>query len=131
MTAKEKYQKQYLIGMEHFLREVRVLSMLSEMSGAVSVYDYFEGNGTAYIVMEYLHGKTLSEYIKEKPLFEKEVFSMFRKLIDALAVLHRHGDKYEGEFKDNQKNGTGTYYYADGKSTTGVWENDVYQEDAS
>lgn len=87
----EKYRGQYFIGMEHFMREARVLSMLSEMPGTVKVHDYFEENETAYLVMEYLRGKTLADYLKENRISGKEALTMIRKVIDALAALHRQG----------------------------------------
>ena len=54
----------YNQGKERFLSEARMLSEFSDNPGIVSIYDYFEGNGTAYIVMEYLRGQNLSQYIK-------------------------------------------------------------------
>ena len=36
-----------------------------DVEGLAAVKDYFEENGTAYIVMEYLSGPTLQEYEKE------------------------------------------------------------------
>ena len=36
------------------------------------------------------------------------------------------GDKYVGEFKDGKKNGQGTLTYADGTIKKGLWENDRF-----
>lgn len=91
VTAKEGCQRQYFTGMDHFLREARVLSLLSEIPGSVSVHDYFEENGTAYIVMEYIRGKNLADFVKEKQRSAKELLDMFRPVVDALVVLHKQG----------------------------------------
>ena len=37
---------------------------------------------------------------------------------------YNNGDKYEGEVKDNRKNGKGIYCYADGEKYDGEWRND-------
>ena len=49
----------YEDNMHRFLSEARTLARFSEEPGIVGVRDYFKENGTAYIVMEYVHGKTL------------------------------------------------------------------------
>ena len=36
------------------------------------------------------------------------------------------GDRYEGEFRDSKYNGLGTYYRANGKVTTGFWQDNNY-----
>ena len=51
-------------GKKHFLSEARILAKLSDEAGIVNVTNFFEANNTAYIIMEYLDGKNLGEYIK-------------------------------------------------------------------
>lgn len=38
---------------------------------------------------------------------------------------YANGDKYEGGWRDNQKNGKGTYVYANGDVYEGNWKNDL------
>lgn len=38
-------------------------------------------------------------------------------------IHHENGDKYEGEYKDNKRNGKGTYYHANGDRYEGEWIN--------
>ena len=56
--------QQFADGMYQFLEEARRLAHFQKEPGIVTVYDSFEENGTAYIVMEYLEGITLKEYVR-------------------------------------------------------------------
>lgn len=73
-----------------FIEEARTLAQLDEQPGVVKVRDYFEENGTAYIVMEFLEGETLKEYIKKKggSLASEEVLTLMRPVIQSLAGIH-------------------------------------------
>ncbi|MBP3655983.1 MAG: leucine-rich repeat protein [Clostridia bacterium] len=87
----EARRREYMIGLNQFLREARVLAMLKSTPGAVSVQDYFEENDTAYIVMEYLRGVTLDDYARENAISPRKLFVMMRPVVDALAELHSRG----------------------------------------
>lgn len=54
----------YCRGKEVFSNEAKVLIKLQAVPGVVDVLDFFQENGTAYMVMELLEGVTLSSYIK-------------------------------------------------------------------
>ncbi|MBP5561645.1 MAG: serine/threonine protein kinase [Muribaculaceae bacterium] len=56
----------------------------------VRLYDYFEENDTAYYVMEYVDGQSLSERLKmlNHPLPENEVTNYFMQVLEALAEVH-------------------------------------------
>ena len=51
---------------DNFLKEARSLAKCSHMSGVVGVKDFFQENNTAYVVQEYLEGKTLKENSKAR-----------------------------------------------------------------
>mgnify|MGYP001024325687 CR=1 FL=1 len=91
ISVRQEFQRDYLIGRERFLRESRVLAMLQEIPGIVKVYDSFEENQTAYIVMEYVHGVTIDKYVKEQRLQHGKILQMMRQLVDALAAVHKQG----------------------------------------
>ena len=44
-------------------KPILTISKFNESSGVVNVFDCIEANGTAYIIMEYIEGQTLKEYI--------------------------------------------------------------------
>lgn len=53
------------------------------------MYDYFEENGTAYIVMEYLDGIKLNEFVKKsKPFSVDKIVSLMIPLLNSLNDLH-------------------------------------------
>ena len=56
-------ENHYCNGLERFLDEARTLAQLSGISGVVRVTDFFEENGTAYLVMEYLEGRNLKQVL--------------------------------------------------------------------
>ena len=55
-SSSEQQKTMYEKGKRRFVDEAQTLGQLTEDEGVVSVYDFFEENGTAYIVMEYLEG---------------------------------------------------------------------------
>lgn len=57
--------------------------------GIVRVIDVFEQNGTAYYVMDYIDGASLSDIIKKrKRLDEKEALDYIRQAAEALSYVH-------------------------------------------
>ncbi|WP_051529404.1 serine/threonine protein kinase [Meiothermus cerbereus] len=87
--------------MEKFEDEARVLSQFNH-PGIVRVFDIFEENGTAYLVMEFLKGQTLGKRIeKQGKLPAREVQDIALKLLDALEVVHKAGMLHRDIKPDN------------------------------
>lgn len=76
--------------LKDFLSEARRLSAVSaKHPNIVKVNEIIEANGTAYYVMEYLCGKSLWDYIRERgQLTEEETRSLILPIVDASAYLH-------------------------------------------
>lgn len=55
------YRQAFRHGLERFSMEASVLQTFANVSGIVRVDDSFSCNGTGYIVMEYLTGRTLKK----------------------------------------------------------------------
>ena len=82
------YQK----GLERFLTEARILAKFSGLPGIVEVYDFFEANGTAYIVMEYLPGPTLKERLQQiGTLSAEETVRLLLPVMQSLKTIHSQG----------------------------------------
>ncbi len=80
-----------------FIREARIIAGLSDINGVVNVLDLFEENDTDYIVMEYLEGINLEEYLKKNgPIPYDKLMELLQPVFTALKALHRenliHGD---------------------------------------
>ena len=52
-------------GLDRFLDEARILARFQH-ANIVRVHHFFEAHSTAYIVMEYAEGKTLSQFLQRK-----------------------------------------------------------------
>lgn len=79
-------------GKERFLDEAKVLAQFIDEPNIVNVRDYFEENGTAYIVMEFLDGEDLTHYAKEHGrLSFDEVLALLEPAMMALDKVHKKG----------------------------------------
>ena len=75
-------------GLERFLNEARTLARFDHRN-IVKVHRYFEANGTAYIVMEYAEGETLTAYLSRKgTLDEAELKRILMPILDGLETIH-------------------------------------------
>jgi serine/threonine protein kinase len=80
-------------GLIRFVDEARTLAQLDHPS-VVRVRDFFEENGTAYLVMDYYEGLTLSEYISHQPtarLSESQALNVISPILDGLREVHAKG----------------------------------------
>ncbi|MEL6494122.1 MAG: serine/threonine-protein kinase [Cyanobacteria bacterium J06623_7] len=80
----------YSSAKQKFLLEGQTLGQFNH-PGIVKVFYYFEENNTAYMVMEYLQGKTLAELLKrgQGQLSETRALKYIAKIGEALEILHR------------------------------------------
>lgn len=76
-----------------FIDEAQVLTTVANLPGTVRIEDFFTTNHTAYIVMEYLEGISLRQYLASRggKLPMKEVLSIMRPVLEALLALHQYG----------------------------------------
>jgi serine/threonine protein kinase/beta-lactam-binding protein with PASTA domain len=74
---------------ERFRREAAAAASLNHPN-IVQIYDKGEAEGTYYIAMEYLEGRSLKEIIvKHAPLGPDLVVSVSRQIVEALRYVHR------------------------------------------
>lgn len=92
------YQKE----LEKFYDEAKKLSRFNDVSGIVSVMDFFYANETAYLVMGYVEGITLKEQIKKYGAMNGEsVLRLMKPMIEALMSVHQEGVIHRDISPDN------------------------------
>ena len=95
---KENYEK----GKERFLKEARTMAKFSKDEGIVKALDFFEINNTAYIVMEYLEGITLKQYLRENQrIAPEDLIELLVPLIESLDEIHSQGMIHRDISPDN------------------------------
>ncbi len=93
VEPKSQQDKDNLIwGLEGFLKEGRTLAAFQHPN-IVRVLHYFEAHNTAYIVMAYEEGQSLSSILQKngKPLTETEIMAFLPQLLSGLQVVHKTG----------------------------------------
>ena len=89
-------------GRENFLKEAKILAKFSGEPGIVSVRDFFEENNTAYIVMEYVEGEDLKEYLKLNGKISPELtVKMMLPVMQSLGKIHEQGLVHRDISPDN------------------------------
>ncbi|MBR1693254.1 MAG: serine/threonine protein kinase [Lachnospiraceae bacterium] len=90
-SGERQYDFEY--GKERFIEETKTLAEFIGNPGIVRVQSYFEENGTAYFVMEYLEGQTLQQYIDSQggKLEWKAAWKLLLPVADALSAVHEKG----------------------------------------
>lgn len=94
-------------GKKHFLREAGILSKFSYLPHIVSINDIFEENGTIYIVMDYIDGITLKQYVEDnEPLNIDELSTLITPVMRDISEIHRSGLLHRDISPDNLILGT-------------------------
>lgn len=95
-------EAEYDRGRERFVREASVLREFCYLEGIVKVWDCFEANGTAYIIMDYIDGITLKEYVScHGGMGYDEWMDMLSPILKSLITLHKHGVIHRDISPDN------------------------------
>ena len=81
----------YQWGLERFLDEARTLARFDHPH-LNKVHRYFEANGTAYMMLEYIEGETLSELLRrESGLEQARLRRLLKELLSGLEEVHGAG----------------------------------------
>jgi eukaryotic-like serine/threonine-protein kinase len=86
----------YRLGLKSFFEEGRALAQISHPA-VVSVLNFFRENETVYMVMNYLEGHSLQDFIvaarelKQPKVFrESTIRSLFDEVLRGLRIVHQH-----------------------------------------
>lgn len=95
-------EEQFRDGMSKFINEARRLAKFQNESGIVKVFDSFEDNNSAYIIMELLEGETLGAYLdREGFIEEKKAIEMLSPIFESLEKVHEQGIIHRDISPDN------------------------------
>lgn len=85
--AEEEYKK----GLEDFLIEAKTVARFNKIKGIATVTDFLRENNTAYMIMEYLPGKSVKKIVmeRENPFSQDEVLSCLKPIMEALKIVHK------------------------------------------
>lgn len=88
--------------LQKFLNEARCLSRFNDVKGIVSVLDFFYENNTAYIVMQYIDGVSVKQYVDENGKIPAErVIESMEPVLLALEQVHQTGIVHRDISPDN------------------------------
>ena len=96
-------KEQLTFGLQRFLNEAKTLARFAEHPNIVTVRDYFEANSTAYLVMNYIDGITLEQYLQSKGgrLSFDQCLKIIMPVLDALKEVHQAGILHRDVSPDN------------------------------
>jgi hypothetical protein len=77
-------------GRLRLLREAQAMAQLTDPN-VVAVYDVGAFGDRVWIAMEFIHGQTLSSWLKQRPRSWREVLPVFLRAGDGLAAAHTAG----------------------------------------
>ena len=88
--------------MAKFIDEAKRLAQFQSEGGIVRVYDSFETNNTAYIIMEYLDGETLTAFLgREGKVPVEKAIELMTPVIRSLESVHKAGIIHRDIAPDN------------------------------
>lgn len=94
----KKYQEQ----IKRFLMEARSIAHFGKARDIVNVYDFFEENNTAYIIMEYIDGVLLKDYLEKAGQMEvKTAMAIIEPVVEAVKKIHAQGIIHRDISPDN------------------------------
>ncbi|MBR3944212.1 MAG: protein kinase, partial [Akkermansia sp.] len=82
--------ERYACSLDHFCREARILAGLCH-PGVVQVHDIFMALDTAYMVMDYVEGQSLADWLPEHVQECERVEGVLQRLLEVLDYIHRCG----------------------------------------
>lgn len=83
--------RQVIDATETFNRELTMLARFKSMSGVPAFYEHLTDAENWYLVMQYIPGQTLEEYLKKKPggyISEEETVALGRGIAHLMQSLH-------------------------------------------
>lgn len=95
-------EEQFKEGLVKTLDEAKRLAKFESVPGIVQIYDCFEANGTSYIIMEYLEGMSLKEYLESHgKMTVEQALPVILQVAAAMEEVHKTGILHRDIAPDN------------------------------
>lgn len=93
----------YEYGKTCFLQEAETLAQFIGNENIVRIHSYFEENGTAYFVMDFIEGTSFDDYLRQQggKISYEEAAGILVPVMDALSVVHSRGIVHRDVTPDN------------------------------
>lgn len=102
VTVPEEHARYFQRGVDRFLLEAKNVAAFSDEEGIVNVQDYFQENGTAYLVMDFLDGENLKEYVSRHGVFAfDKLVTLLLPVMKGLKDMHAKGVIHRDISPDN------------------------------
>ena len=102
LVADTKSNDTFDNGTEKFYTEAEMVAQFNGNPNIVGVYDYFRENNTVYLIMEYLNGITLKNYVKKHgKISDGQALFVMDKIAAALSITHSAGVLHRDISPDN------------------------------
>jgi len=121
----------FAMGLKRFRKEAQALVNFHHPN-IVSVFRFFQANGTAYLVMGFEEGMSLGAILKRHgPITEDEIREVLDPLLDGVALIHKSGFLHRDIKPDNviirRDDGTPVLIDFGAARQTGAGFNDISQ----
>ena len=99
----QQLEPHFFASRERFLREAKALVKFRNIPEVVDILDFVEENNTAYIIMEFVQGMSLANYVAVRggKLTPEETFRILKPVMEALAAVHSEGIVHRDIAPDN------------------------------
>lgn len=99
---KPQHESYYESGLKSFLREAKLQAGLTHLNSVVKVNDFFPANGTAYLVMEFINGKSLRQMVEQSgPIPAAKLMPKLKPLLKDMDAMHKQGVIHRDVAPDN------------------------------
>jgi serine/threonine protein kinase len=90
-------------GLKRFIKEAKTLARFEDHPNIVTIRDHFEANSTAYMIMNYVEGITLEQYLRSKGgrITFDQALEIMMPVLDALREVHEEGFMHRDISPDN------------------------------
>lgn len=101
-VADSKAAETFEQGAQKFYTEAEMVAQFNGNPNIMGVYDYFRANNTVYLVMEFLSGMTLKNYVRNHGrLSDGQALFVMDKMAAALIITHSAGVLHRDISPDN------------------------------